>query len=58
MPTDPINRYFHEASIAALVCWRGINSAEVTVVASIATHMTPRLLVLTAISIVLANRLE
>ena len=56
MPTDPMRRYFHDASTDALVPCKGIRSADVTVVASMATHITPRLPVLTATSIVNANR--
>ena len=57
MPTDPISRYFQDASIAARVRPSGMSSADATVEASIATHITPRLFVLTAVSIVAAKRL-
>src|SRR5258705_10130873 len=57
MPTDPMRRYFQEASTDAFVRRSGMSSADVTVVASMATHITPRLPVLTATSIVKANRL-
>src|SRR5881628_2092784 len=56
MPTDPSSTYFHEASTDALVTSRGISIAEVIVVASIATHINPTLLVVTAKSIAKANR--
>ena len=57
MPTDPMRMYFHEASTDAFVTSSGISSAEVIVVASIATHISPTLFVVTANSIVKANRL-
>ena len=56
IPTDPMSRYFQDASTDARVRCSGISSADVTVVASIATHITPRLPVLTATSIVNAKK--
>src|SRR5262245_57309562 len=49
--------YFHDASTEALLTSSEISIAEVIVVASIATHISPTLLVVTAQSIVNANRL-
>src|SRR5215467_5724464 len=57
MPMDPIRMYFQEASTEAFVTWRGISTAEVMVVASMAIHMNPTLFVVTANSIVKVNRL-
>src|SRR6267142_5967403 len=57
MPTEPMSTYFHDASTEALLACSGISSAEVMVVASIATHMKPTLSVVTANSMVAANRL-
>ena len=57
MPTDPSSTYFQEASTDALVTSRATSIADVIVVASIATHISPTLLVVTAQSIVKANRL-
>jgi hypothetical protein len=56
IPTDPSRTYFHEASTDALVTSSAISMADVIVVASIATHIKPTLLVVTAKSIVKANR--
>ncbi len=58
MPTEPIRMYFHEASTEARLRCSGTSNAEVIVVASIATHMKPTLSVVTASSIVNANRLR
>ena len=57
MPTEPIRMYFHDASTEALLACSGMSSAEVIVVASIATHMNPTLSVVTANSIVTVKRL-
>ena len=57
MPTDPSSTYFQEASTDALETSRAISMADAIVVASIATHIRPTLLVVTAESIVKANRL-
>src|SRR4026209_2807376 len=51
MPTDPSSTYFQEASTDALVTSSAISIADVMVVASIATHISPTLLVVTAQSI-------
>src|SRR5262245_59378032 len=57
IPTEPIRMYFHDASTEALVTVRGMSTAEAMVVASTATHMTATLLLVTAPSMVNANRL-
>ena len=57
MPTEPIRMYFQEASMDARLRCSGTSTAEVIVVASIATHITATLSVVTATSIVNANRL-
>ena len=56
IPTEPIRMYFHEASTDALLTCRGIRTADVMVVASIAIHMKPTLFVVTAKSIVKVKR--
>ena len=40
MPTEPIRMYFQEASTDARLRCSGTSTAEVIVVASIATHIT------------------
>src|SRR5882672_6808364 len=57
MPTEPIRMYFHDASTDARLRCSGTSTAEVIVVASIATHITATLSVVTATSIVKAKRL-
>src|SRR5258706_14157686 len=57
MPTEPIRMYFHDASTDARLRCSGTSTAEVIVVASIATHITAKLSVVTATSIVKAKRL-
>jgi len=53
----PIRMYFHDASSADRVRRRTTRNAVVIVVASTATHMTPRLFTMTARSIVNRKRL-
>ena len=52
MPTEPRTRYFHAASSARPVRYRLISSTEKIVVASMATHITPRLLIIGTAAIV------
>jgi hypothetical protein len=50
--------YFHAASAAPSVSSIATRSAEITVVTSIATHSSARLLIIGAASIAQANRLS
>src|SRR5260370_38053810 len=56
MPTELSRMYFQDASTEALLRWSGISTADVIVVASMAIHMKPTLLVLTANSMVKVKR--
>jgi hypothetical protein len=58
IPTEPIRMYFQEASTDALVTVSGTMTAEAIVVASMAIHITPTLLAVTATSMVKAKSEE
>ena len=55
MPTEQITTYFHVASSAVLVRRCPTRNAVMTVVASMATQMTPMLLAHTARAIAATN---
>src|SRR5436190_11709898 len=55
MPTEQMRMYFHDASTDALVRRSGMTSADMIVVASMATHMSATFWTVTAASIVKAN---
>ena len=56
MPTEQITTYFQAASSAARVRWWPTRNAVTMVVASIATHSTPRLPASTAAAMAARNR--
>ena len=55
MPTPHRMKYFHAASSEACVRYSAISSTVVSVAASSATHMMPRLLVVNTTSMVKVN---
>ena len=57
MPTELIRRYFHEASMDALLILSGMRKAEKMVVASTAIHIKPRLFAESVTSMAATNRL-